>query len=205
VEDFKGLIDYLKIDTVNLAGWSLGGMILQNLVLKYPERVHKIALINTFPGFPNEQGIEMFKQSKIEKSRELINDPAKAFFEGIITSWTRKNRKLMEKDSKKVFHGLFSAEDLIKMQSTDPPRPQDIINQAVALAEHSTEERLHEIKNEALVLCAENDRLAPVLSSQKIHEKLPNSTLKIIKNSGHDSPLESAPEVNQILIDFFSD
>ncbi len=38
VDDIKGLLDHLEIkNKIHLAGISMGGMIAQNFVLKYPE------------------------------------------------------------------------------------------------------------------------------------------------------------------------
>jgi pimeloyl-ACP methyl ester carboxylesterase len=39
---------------------------------------------------------------------------------------------------------------------------------------------------------------------EKIHEKIPNSTLVVIEKAGHDSPLEKTPEVNQNIIEFLN-
>ena len=63
--DINGLLDYLDIKKTHIAGHSLGGMIVQNFVLKYPKRVNKIILINTIasvtpPGIPPDKGIEWY-------------------------------------------------------------------------------------------------------------------------------------------------
>ena len=47
VEDIKGLMDALAIDKAHIIGWSLGGMIVQHFLLKYPERVDKAVLLLT--------------------------------------------------------------------------------------------------------------------------------------------------------------
>ena len=52
----------------------------------------------------------------------------------------------MEKDPKKKYFGIWSAEDYIKEFTKDPPTPQDIINQAEALKTHKTFDKLKEIK-----------------------------------------------------------
>ena len=68
-DDIAGLIDYIKIDKVHIIGWSLGGMIVQNFVLKYPKRVNKVVLINTNYGVPDENGIEVYKNMRIEEAK----------------------------------------------------------------------------------------------------------------------------------------
>jgi pimeloyl-ACP methyl ester carboxylesterase len=41
-EDYVGLLDYLKIDKVDLVGWSDGGIIGLNMAMKHPERLDHV-------------------------------------------------------------------------------------------------------------------------------------------------------------------
>ena len=204
VEDIRALLDSLKIEKVHLIGWSLGGMIVLQFILKYPERVNKLVLINTLAGFPNLQGLEMYKNSQIDKYYKILEDPAKAFFDSA-HGYTRKFRKMMQEDPKRKFYGLFSAEDIIKKDSTNPATPQDIENGANAIAGHDVIGRLLEIKHKTLVLTADKDRITPKIANERIHEGIPNSVLKVIEGAGHDSPFEKAPEVNKAILKFLED
>jgi hypothetical protein len=94
--------------------------------------------------------------------------------------------KTMKEDPKKNFHGLFSAEDLIKESTNNPATPQDIVNQAHALGSHNVTDKLHLIKAETL----------------KIHERISKSKFVVIEGASHESPQEKAPEVNKIIIEF---
>ncbi len=201
-DDIAGLLDYLKISKINIVGWSLGGMIVQNFVLKYPERVNKMILINTNHGLPNEQGAEFYKNSRIEEIKKREMDPVKAWWESARSGFYIKIRKQLEAEPSKKWFGLWSAEDLIKLSTIDPPTIEDIQHQASALKKHNTYDRLDQIKNQALLIAASHDRLTPLSSMEEIHEKIPNSTLKIFDKAGHNSPLSRTPEVNKLIIDF---
>ncbi len=201
-DDIKGLMDFLGLKKAHIVGKSLGGMIVQIFALKYPQYVNKLVLLNTSTGYPSDQGPEMFKQGKIDNYYAKLKDPFKTFFESARGGYSRKFRKLMQKDPKRKFHGLWSAEDLIKESTIDPTTPQDIENQANGLKGFDSLEKLREIKSETLILGAEKDRVMSVYNQQQMHERIPDSTIKIIKDAGHGSNLEKAPEVNQILIDF---
>ncbi|MFX1257469.1 MAG: alpha/beta fold hydrolase [Promethearchaeota archaeon] len=205
VEDTKALMDVLKIDKAHIVGWSLGGMIVQNFILKYPELVNKVVLINTFSGFPNEQGLIMYKNGLIERYYAILKDPVKAFFDHSSHKFTRKFRNKMLEDPRKKFYGLFSAEDLINKNSTNLATPQDIKNGANAIAKHNVIDRLHMIKNETLILTADKDRISPKVANEEIHKRIKNSILKVINNARHDSPFEKAPEVNQAIVEFLLD
>ena len=51
------------------------------------------------------------------------------------------------------------------------------------------------------MLAGDKDRFTPKISCIQVHEKIPNSKLEIIQG-GHYFPLEKAPEVNNIIIEF---
>lgn len=203
-DDIAGLLDYLNIDKAHIIGVSLGGMIVQNFIIKYPELVNKVVLINTFPGFPNQQGINMYKKNLINVYNDKLKDPEKSFYDHAY-GFTRKFRKILKADPKKKHYGLWSAEDIIKNSTIDIFTPQDILNSANAIAGHEVRDRLHEVKSKTLILCANKDRISPVLINRQIHELLPNSEFKIIKDAGHDSKLQKAPEVNEAILEFLLD
>jgi len=202
-DDIRGLLDYLKIAKAHVIGWSLGGMIVQTFVLNYPERVNKMVLINTLPSWPaDKSGLEMYKNSQIEAFNARLENPEKVFFDRASMGYSRQFIKMMKEDPKKKIHGLFSVEDLIKESTINPSRPQDIINQVNALGSFDVLNRLHEIENQTLIICAEKDRQTPKAMNEKIHDRIPNSKLVVLEGVGHDSPKESAPEVDKKIIEF---
>jgi len=201
-DDINALMGHLGIEKANIAGWSLGGMIVQNFILKYPERVNKLILINTNYGFPDEGGPEVYKNMRLSELEMKKVDPAKAWWQNARSGFYLKFRKELEANPSKKWYGLWSAEEMIEMSTIDAPTEKDIILQAGALKTHDTFERLSTVKNPTLLLTASNDRLTPKISMEGIHEKIPNSTLVIIDKAGHKSPIEKAPEVNQKIIDF---
>ncbi|MFX1454040.1 MAG: alpha/beta fold hydrolase [Promethearchaeota archaeon] len=200
-DDINALMDFLKIDKFHIIGWSLGGMIVQNFVLKYPYRVNKMVLINTNYSTP-EAAAESYKEMRLQGLKANKEDPVKAFWQSIRIDYHISFRKQLEKDPSKKWHGLWTIDDLIKNSITDPPTENDIIVQAKALLTHDTYDRLHEIKNETLLIASSHDRITPLSIMEEIHEKIPNSIFKIINKAGHASPRSRAPEINQLIVDF---
>lgn len=201
VEDLKGLMAFLNIQTAHLIGHSLGSFIAQNFVLNYPERVNKLILLSTTAGLPDKKGVDIFKNNQITLYEARIADPITGFYTKMKVRFTRDFLKMMKADPSRKFHGIFSAEDLIKSENENPWTPQDIANHSHALADHNTLEKLHRIKHKTLIIAGEKDRLTPKISSEQVHEEIPNSELKVV-SGGHYFPLENAPEVNKIIIDF---
>jgi len=201
-DDTKNLMDYLKIEKAHVMGWSLGGMIAQNFVLKYPDRVDKLVLICTVTGYPTDEGPEIYKKMRLH---ELELGPEKAFWETARVNFYSTYRREMEKDPKKKYFGIWSAEEYIQMLAIDPATPQDIINQAEALKTHNTMDRLHLIKNPTLLIAASHDRITAQVNMEQMHERMPNSTLTVVEKAAHFAPMTRTPEVNKAILDFLKD
>jgi len=204
-DDLRGLMDFLTLQKAHIVGRSMGGMIAQNFVLKYPEKVDKLILINTTAGIRNEESIEIFKRTQFERLNLIKKDPEKAFWRDTRLGFYIKFRKHMEADPTKKFYGIWSAKDLIKYIQKNPSTPQDIENQAHAIKTHNTFERLNQIKAKTLLLSASHDKLIPKFFMQQMHERIPNSIFKVIDKAGHESHYSRAPEINNMIIDFLQE
>ena len=205
VEDIKTIMDHLNIKKAHFLGYSLGGMIVQNFVIKYPERVNKLILINTVPKVEyGDAEIKQYIDSKIANYEIKLNDPARAFFEGAEGGYTPEFIEFMKNNPTKKIHNMFTANDLITDSSINPTRPQDYLNQAPALRQHDVIDKLSSIDHKTLIICASDDMVTPKQLSKLMHDKIPNS--KLVEIDGmHSTPKEKAPEINNYILDFLSD
>jgi len=199
VDDLKGLMDFLNIDTAHLGGQSMGGWIIQNFVLKYPERANKLIIIGSNH---TGDGLNSLKESYIDLYELRKEDPVAAFWKFIRFVHTIKFRKLLESDLKNKIHGIISAEELIEESKLNQCTPLDLENQAKAGSMHDTLDKLHEINNETLIIAARKDKLAGVYVAEQMNEKLLHSSLKILEDAGHEFYFSHAPEVNTMIIQF---
>ena len=204
-DDIKCLMDKLNIDKTHIIGWSMGGAIVQNFVLKYPERVNKVILINTFLDLPDDEGgIDALKKSRFDEIEMIKKDPEKAYWQNVRIFFYREFRKEMQLNPKKKFYGVWSVEDEIKETTIDIPTLSEIENQIDAIKTHKTIDRLSQIKNKTLLLAASHDKVCPKSNMIEMNMRIPNSIIKIIDKAGHNSPKSRTPEVNQIIIDFLT-
>jgi pimeloyl-ACP methyl ester carboxylesterase len=205
-DDIRGLMDFLKIEKAHVIGWSLGGMIVQEFLLRYPERVCKAVLINTSYTVIGDKGdtkfAEMYKNMRLKEVELNKQDPEASFWKAAKVNYYHEFRKKMEANPKKKFFGLWSVEDVVKERTIDPQTPKDIENQAKALENFYSLDRLHQIKNPVLLLTASHDKVLPKTLTIEMHKIIPNNELKIIEKAGHASPREKAPEINKIIVDF---
>jgi len=78
--DTVGLMDKLNIEKAHILGISMGGMIAQELVLNYPERVNKLVLASTNCGnpksiLPSKRVLaDLTKDREGRSEKEIIED-----------------------------------------------------------------------------------------------------------------------------------
>ena len=192
LEDIKKLLEFLNIkEKIHLCGWSMGGMIAQHYVLKYPKSVKTLILCTTTsnrPGTALKSVIEF--QELIEK---FDLDQKLKIRIGAIYSRPFRKRLRTDKD-------LY--EKIRKNFVEDPTTLQDFKNPVAAIKNHDTKDSLHNIMQPTLILVGERDIVEP---SRLLQEKIPNSKLEIIKNSGHHFVTEESDKVNNIIWDFIKE
>lgn len=174
----------------SLAGLSMGGYIAMEIMRIAPERVSRLALLDTNARADTPEQTER---------REFLID------------LTRK------KDFKKVPHLLYPGfvhasreldEELkaIVVEMAMETGPEAFIRQQTALIRRDdSRPTLHEIECPTLVLVGEGDTLTPPDLAREIHRLIPNSRLAVIAGSGHLSTLEEPAAVTAELTRWLSE
>lgn len=165
-----------------LAGHSMGGWLALEIMRRAPDRVLKLALLNTTA---KEDNIEKrnARQQMIEKAeqggfQEVVNE--------LVEKLVFKNE--LKPDVKKMF--------LEVGQNT-------FINQEKSmLIREESESILPNITCDTLIIAAAEDKVFSIEEHQELKEKIKNSELKIVKDSGHMSPMEAPNEVFSHLKDW---
>ncbi len=200
--DIKELLNFLEIKKTHILGTSMGGIIAQQFALQHSEYVDKLILVNTVSGTPDNVGLELLKNNRLEQLELIKKDPEKAFWDNAYIWFYHKYRKELKATPKKKFFGIWSAEDEIRESTILMPTPRDIELQIEAMKGFNTLERLHEIKSPSLLLAASHDRICSKSNIEEMHKRIPNSVLMVIEKAGHESPKTRTSEVNKIIIDF---
>jgi len=169
----------------SLVGLSMGGYIAMEILREAPERVSRLALLDT------NARADTPEQS--ERRQFLI-------------------KLAQKKDFKKVPHLLYPGfvhesreEDehlraLVVEMAMETGKDAFIRQQTALINRVASRPRLGEIKCPTLVLVGEGDQLTPPDLAREIHEAIPNSQLSIIPGSGHLSTLETPALVTAELI-----
>jgi pimeloyl-ACP methyl ester carboxylesterase len=167
-----------------LAGLSMGGYIAQQIVLQAPERVTRLALLDT--------GSRADTPERIERRLQL-NDMARR--EGVARVQQELMPLLIHTD--RLTDKAFV--DLIVQMAVDTGLEAFLRQHAALMARGDNRPLLPDIRCPTLVLIGRQDILTPLELSEEIAAAIPGAQLEIIDDSGHLSTLEHPDAVNRTL------
>ncbi len=166
-----------------LAGVSMGGMVALELMKMAPERVTRLALVDT------------------SARPDTLRQKAYRRLANTVVGTTRDFRRRAEQSIGALVHPSAPAEiraELVAMSVQVGARTYIRQNRAVA-ARSDLRRVLPGIAIPVAVIVGEDDRLTPVGLSREIHDLTPHSTLHVIPGCGHLPPIER-PEVLATLL-----
>jgi pimeloyl-ACP methyl ester carboxylesterase len=191
-EDAVGLLNALNIPRAHVFGVSMGGMIAQELVLRNPDRVDRLALGCTHSGGPG------FIAPSVEAIQNL----------------TLTRGKSLEEFARQIVSILFSphfqkadpeyVKTMIQRYVSNPPSGKAFTNQFWAVLGHNCYDRLPAIDTPTLILTGDADVLIPPENSRVLNERIRGSRTVTIPTAGHAFFIEAPRETARYLISHFS-
>lgn len=188
-DDVAGLMDALNIQKANILGISLGGMIAQEFVLHYPQKVGKLILCSTNCGVvksipPSAEVIgALIKPREGRPEEEIIKDTIPFLFSD---DFVRKNPD--------------SVDAMIKNVLKYPTSPKTFQRQLNALMTFDSYEGLSSVTSETLVMHGKKDILVPPQNGEIIAGRIPGAKIELFDDSAHALfSQEPAPVVNALI------
>ena len=175
-------VDALGLKRLDILGYSLGGMVAQQVALERPSLVHKMLLVATAP----EGGEDIMHMDKPEL-RKITEDPNMPGLEKLVKLFFAPSK------SSQAAGEAFAARLALRKQDGEPLARQDVaIAQITAFRAWETYsgERfamLGKITQPCLVVNGVFDNMIPVRNSYMLSEYLPNAMLLTYPDSGHGS------------------
>ncbi len=188
VGDLVCLLDHVGIEKTHLAGFSLGGLIVQAFALAHPDRVDRLALMSTVAGRTAEE-----RERVMGRLDFIRNEPPVSYFDASASRWFT--------DSFRAEHPDLLAEKKKVIGRMDTDRYAACYR---VLAESDFADELHRIPNRTLVMTGEFDQGSNPRMARLMHERLPDSELIILPRLRHSILLEAPDIVGGILREFFS-
>jgi len=190
-DDTAALMDAKGIKCANILGVSMGGLIAQELALKYPEKVNNLVLGCTFCG-----GQHMIQAS--QEVMQILMDRS----EGLDGLFDRLLKLMFTKDY------LDANQNIVKnfkeRYLRAPISSVNFMRQLMSCGKSDTYERLPEIKNPTLIATGTDDILIPPQNSRMLTERIPGSKLIEYKGYSHGFFSQARDAFIKDLLDFLA-
>lgn len=190
VDDTAGLLDALGIEKAHVLGASMGGMIAQELTLRYPEKVDKLILSCTTPQMVR------YIVSFADPWEWIVHHDADGemlpayIISMVMTPAFQQNAEAVD--------GMIQ----LMLSNPNPQAPDAFSRQAKALTSFDVEDRVGDIKAPTLVMVGDQDFLYPPHISAELASAIPGAKLKVVDGGGHGFFWEIPDTFNQVVLDF---
>ena len=175
--DAMKVLDHLNIERAHIMGASMGGMIAQTVAIEHPHRVKTLISIMSQPG-------ELTVGQPTQEAMELIVTPAPSDRDEYIAFAP----KWQLWQSKKYRSDEVSRRNAIRdFDRSNYPEggPRQM---AAIYASGSRAEGLQKLQVPTLVIHGTEDQLITPSGGERTAELIPNSTLLMVDDMGHDMP-----------------
>ena len=183
------LLQFLKIDKINLIGFSLGSLVALDFASKFQDRLKTLTLLGTTYGRTVEQRslvIERFEQAKLNKP--ISKQALKRWF---------TDQYL--KDHPEIY------DQFIKILTKKDEDHLNFLKAYKLFANHQDDiDIIKNIKTKTLIMTGSGDTGSTVQMSKSLSDDLTNSSFIEIKNGKHLCSIECADDVNINLKNFIN-
>ena len=192
-----GFLRALGLDKILLAGHSMGGAIVSEFTLMFPERVERLVLVDAAGMTRMPAKILDFLLAQFEKSV----DPKKV---QLPPRMVRAMAKMMFYEPH-PFAERNIGRILASMGEGDwADRVRSFVRAATGLSRAQVRARLSEFQLPTLIVWGERDRVLPLRHGRQLHAGLKGSRLVTFPRTGHCPQIERPERFMEVLEEFLS-
>ena len=171
------LCERLGFPTLDVIGYSFGGIVAQQLAAAHPKRVRRLVLASTSPGLGSLPGFRA--------ALRLLTVPP----------WSYRSAGFLP-TAAAIFGGSLRKDpaSAARFLPTRVPHWRGWAHQLFAVNTYSSLPVLPFIRQPTLVMAGDDDPLVPLLNARLITQLLPTAQLEVVQGGGHLMLLERAPE-----------
>lgn len=182
----RGVLQQIR-GKFSVVGFSMGGYVALEVMRMAPQRVRRLALIDTKARADNDD------QKK--RRKDLLDLAKKGKFKGVtphlMSSLIHRDR-MEDEPLKNAIYAM--AEDL---------GFEGFVNhQSAILQRESHLPLLPDISAPTTIVCGRQDEVTPLDCSEEMHSLIRGSEMHVIEDCGHMSPMEHPHRVNEILLNW---
>jgi pimeloyl-ACP methyl ester carboxylesterase len=184
--DLEQLVRTLGASRVAVVGWSMGGMVAQELVHRLGPRASALALVCTTAGGVTDPKAAGADPAAAESMRRALAEDFRAFVRTLATDLFKAGDQ----------HPLFPWA-LAQMQKTSPAVAEACFD---ALLAFDGRKRLADLKVPTAVLHGRGDRLLSLAQGEFVARQIEGAELVVFEDSAHAPHLEEPDRFNEALL-----
>ena len=180
---------------VDLLGFSLGGMVAQEVVLKEPQRVRKLVLAGTGPaggeGISTVAGVTFYDMLRgfftgQDAKQFLFFTRTPGGIEAGKAFLARLKERTEDRDQEISVRAFLAQLEALRVWGKKAPADLSVVQQPV------------------LVVNGDNDRMVPTINTHDLARRLPNSQLVIYPDAGHGAPFQFHADFVRSTLEFLA-
>jgi 3-oxoadipate enol-lactonase len=186
-QDVAALSRHVELGKAHWVGLSLGALVALQAAVAFPEQVLSLTLVNGFA------------RLKVRWASALSGSGRIALLMTGRMDWM----------GRWVARSLFPGESQGELRKLAAMRiggndRGSYVRTLLAVAGFDVRRDLHRVTQPSLVVAGAADRIVPMAAKTALARGLPNARLEVFPDSGHATPIDSAPAFNRLLIDFLA-
>ena len=189
-DDAFAVLDAIGADRAHVAGWSMGGMIVQQMAISRPERLLSMTSVMSAPGPvvgatpPPEDVLAVFNAPAAKTREEAVALHIAGLKAWGSPAYLEEDR--LTADAEAAFDRCFD--------------PGGRARQMMAIGRSGSRvDALPNVKVPTLVIHGDADRLVPPDAGRQTAELIPGARLEIVEGMGHDYPPQHWPRMVELI------
>lgn len=189
--DAVRLLDALDIDSAHVYGLSMGGMVAQEVAIRFPDRVRALVLGGTTHGGPRA----VLPSPRIAAALTSRSAPAALRAELVGRALFTPEFREHEPELVRRYLGLLGAHRT---------SARGLVSHLTAATYHDTRARLGRIRAPTLVLHGSRDELTPTANARLLAQAIPSAELRLV-DAGHGYLLERPEQSFRLFADWLAE
>jgi len=179
----------------DILGWSLGGLVAQNIAVTQPDRVKKLILVGSTPCFIEKKGWQF----------AIRRDYFTEFSQNLETDYQRTMIKFLTLQCMRAKDARDTVKQLRQSFESKPTPSQKILREGLhILLESDLREESIKIRKPTLLIHGDRDTLAPVQAAHWMMQHLPKGVLRVISGAAHAPFLSHSEQFIEALDQFLT-
>ncbi|MEZ5078669.1 MAG: alpha/beta hydrolase [Solirubrobacterales bacterium] len=184
------MIRELGLECVDLLGYSLGGLVAQEVAHRHPEQVRCLVLAATSPGLPSIPPNPLAATVMLTPARYYDRRFAEFAIPLIGGGRTARDRGVLRRG--------------VTRRLMDPPTLTGYLHQLSAVCGWSSHSWLRHLRTPTLVMHGDQDPLVPLINARYLAKMIPDSELQVLSDAGHlvliDQPDDAIELIESFLV-----